>query len=250
MSGHSKWSTIKRKKGAADAKRGQIFSRLAKEITMAAKSGGNPEGNPRLRTALLAARAQNMPKENVDRAIKRGTGELPGVTYEESRYEAYAPGGVAIVIDILTDNKNRTVSEIRHILTRNGGNLAESGAVLWNFELKGLITIQKTACSEEEVFEKAVEAGADDVDIEGGDFYEITTAPNALHTVMEAFEKMGLKAESAQLTMVPKTTVKVAGQTLTTVLRIMEALEDHDDVQNVYANFDMSETDMAAAMEE
>jgi YebC/PmpR family DNA-binding regulatory protein len=250
MSGHSKWSTIKRKKGAADAKRGQIFSRLAKEITMAAKSGGNPEGNPRLRTALLAARAQNMPKENVDRALKRGTGELPGVTYDESRYEAYAPGGVAIVIDILTDNKNRTVSEIRHILTRNGGNLAESGAVLWNFEPKGLLTIQKSAGTEEEIFEKAIEAGADDVDVEGADVYEVTTAPNVLHTVMESFEKMGLKVEGAQLTMVPKTTVKVEGQALSTVLRIMEALEDHDDVQNVYANFDMSESDMAAAMEE
>jgi len=250
MSGHSKWSTIKRKKGAADAKRGQIFSRLAKEITVAAKTGGNnPEANARLRTVLLAARAQNMPKENIDRAIKRGTGELPGVTYEESRYEAYASGGVALVVDILTDNKNRTVAEIRHILTRNGGAMAESGAVMWNFEPKGLITINKAACGEDEIFEKAIEGGAEDVDTEGEDAYEITTAPTELHTVMDALEKMGLKVENAQLTMIPKTTVRVEGSTLASVLRVMEALEEHDDVQNVYANFDASEKDMAAAME-
>lgn len=251
MSGHSKWSTIKRKKGAADAKRGKIFSQLAKEITVAAKAGGgDPNTNPRLRTVLLAARSQNMPKDNVERAVKKGTGELPGVSYEEARYEGYATGGVAIVIDLLTDNKNRAVAEIRHILTRNGGSMAENGAVLWNFEQKGQITIDKSACSEEEMFEKAIEAGAEDVDIEGADYYEITTLPADLHVVVEALENAGLKAETANLTLVPKTTVKVEGTAAGTVLRTVEALEDHDDVQNVYANFDISDEDMAAAMEE
>ncbi len=249
MSGHSKWSTIKRKKGAADAKRGKIFSQLAKEITVAAKAGGgDPNANPRLRTVLLAAKSQNMPKDNVDRAIKKGTGELPGVVYEEARYEGYAAGGVALVIDLLTDNKNRVVAEIRHILTRNGGSMAETGAVLWNFEQKGQITIAKSACSEDEMFEKAIEAGAEDVNTEGAELYEITTKPADLHVVLEALEKAGLKAESAQLTMIPKTTIKVEGSAASNVLRVMEALEEHDDVQNVYANFDISDEDMAAAM--
>ena len=249
MSGHSKWSTIKRKKGAADAKRGKLFSQLAKEITVAAKAGGgDPTTNARLRSVLLAARSQNMPKENVDRAIKKGTGELPGVVYEEARYEGYAAGGVALVIDLLTDNKNRTVAEIRHILTRNGGSMAETGAVLWNFEQKGQITIAKSACSEDEMFEKAIEAGAEDVDTEGPEFYELSTKPSDLHVVLEALEKSGLKAESAQLTLIPKTTIKVEGSAAGNVLRVVEALEEHDDVQNVYANFDISDEDMAAAM--
>ncbi|MBX7255025.1 MAG: YebC/PmpR family DNA-binding transcriptional regulator [Candidatus Hydrogenedentes bacterium] len=249
MSGHSKWSTIKRKKGAADAKRGKIFSKLAKEITVAAKiGGGDPNGNPRLRTVLLAARAQNMPKDNVDRAIKKGTGEIPGVVYEEIRYECYAPAGVAMIVDVLTDNKNRTVSEIRHLVTKNGGNLAETNAVAWNFERKGIITVGKTGLTDDDIFEKAVEAGADDVDTDG-DMYEISTEASSLHTVAEALEKMGLKAEEATLTMVPKTTVKVEGKDVGAVLRLMEALEDHDDVQNVYANFDISEQEMAAAVE-
>jgi YebC/PmpR family DNA-binding regulatory protein len=250
MSGHSKWSTIKRKKGAADAKRGAIFSRIAKEITVAAKSGGgDPASNVRLRTSLLEARSNNMPKDNIDRAIKKGTGELPGVSYDEIRYEAYGSNGVAIVIDILTDNKNRTVAEIRHILTRNGGSMAEAGAVMWNFEQKGLITVLRSACSEDEIFEKALDAGAEDVDTEGPDYYEITTAPTELHTVLANIEKVGLKPESAKLTMNPKTTVKLEGSAVNSVLRIMEALEDHEDVQGVYANFDISEKDMAAAME-
>jgi YebC/PmpR family DNA-binding regulatory protein len=249
MSGHSKWSTIKRKKGAADAKRGKVFSRLAKEISVAAKTGGSDlEGNPRLRTVLLAARSQNMPKENVDRAIKRGTGELPGVTYEEVRYECYGPNGVAMIIDVLTDNKNRTVAEIRHLLSRNGGNIAETGAVMWNFEQKGAITLSKEVCDEEAMFEKAIEAGAEDVNTEG-DMYEITTRPADLHAVLEALERMGAKAENAQLSMQPKTTVKVEGKGAQSLLRLMEAIEDHEDVQNVYANFDISEEEMAAAME-
>ncbi len=251
MSGHNKWSTIKRKKGAADAKRGAIFSRLAKEIAMAAKSGGgDPNMNARLRTALLAAKSQNMPKDNVDRAIKRGTGELPGVSYEEIRYEAYGPGGVALVIDILTDNKNRTVAEIRHLLTRQGGSMAENGAVMWNFESKGTISIAKSACSEDDIFEKAIEAGAEDVDTSGDEAYDVTTAPTELHTVLAALEAMDLKADSAGLTMIPKTTVKVEGNSVKSVLKLMENLEDNEDVQNVYANFDISEEDMAAFEDE
>lgn len=249
MSGHSKWSTIKRKKGAADEKRGKIFSRLAKEISMAARSGGDPAGNPRLRAVLLAARAENMPKDNIDRAIKKGTGELPGVTYEEMRYEAYGTGGVAVIIDIVTDNKNRTVAEIRHLLMRNGGSMAESGAVSWNFEQKGVITIPKDACSDDDMLEKAIEAGAEDVD-SSGDVHEVTTASTDLYSVAKALEGMGLKANSAELTMIPKTTVKVEGKAVASVLRLIENLEEHDDVQNVYANFDSSEEDLAAAMED
>lgn len=244
MSGHSKWSTIKRKKGALDAKRGKVFSKFAKEITVAAKlGGGDPVANPRLRTVLLAARAQNMPSENVDRAIKKGTGELPGMAYEDVRYEGYAAGGVAIIVDVLTDNKNRTVAEIRHVLDRNGGSMAASGAVAWNFERKGTITVAKT-CGEEDIFEKAVEAGADDVDTDG-DRYEITTDATHLHAVSEALQRVGLKVENATLTMVPKNTVKVEGKTAASVLRLMEHLEDHDDVQNVYANFEISDALMA-----
>jgi len=249
MSGHSKWSTIKRKKGAADAKRGKIFSRLAKEITVAAKmGGGDPEMNPRLRTVLLTARSQNMPKDNIDRAIKKGTGELPGVSYDEIRYEGYGPAGVAIIIDILTDNKNRSVGEIRHLLTKYGGSMAEAGAVTWNFEQRGIILVPKGDLSDDDLFEKAIEAGAEDVDTEG-DLCEITTAPQDLHAVSEQLEAMGLKPEEAELRMVPKTTVKVSGKDAGTVLRLMESLEDQDDAQNVFANFDIPEEELAALME-
>ncbi|HIJ66140.1 MAG TPA: YebC/PmpR family DNA-binding transcriptional regulator [Candidatus Hydrogenedentes bacterium] len=249
MSGHSKWSTIKRKKGAADARRGKVFSKLAKEIAVAARTGGGePESNARLRTVLMAARAQNMPKENVDRAIKKGTGELPGASYEESRYEGYGQGGVAVIVDVLTDNKNRTVAEIRHLLSKHNGSMAESGAVRWNFEPKGIITVPKGDLTDDDVFEKAIDAGAEDVDMEG-DAYEITTDPHELHAVAEALESMGLSAENVELTMVPKTTVRIAGRDAANVLRLMEALEDHDDVQHVYANFDISEEEMVAAMD-
>lgn len=250
MSGHSKWSTIKRKKGAADQKRGKVFSRIAKELTIAAKAGGGDAGgNPRLRSILLEAKAENMPKENIERAIKKGTGELPGVSYDEIRYEGYAPGGIALIIDILTDNKNRTVAEIRHLLTRHGGSMAEANAVAWNFEQKGVVVIQKDACSDDDMFEKAIEAGAEDVD-SSGDVHEVTTKPTDLYVVVKAFEAMGLKAESAKLTMLPKTTQKVEGKGVSNLLKLMEALEEHDDVQNVYANFDISDEDMAAAMED
>ncbi len=250
MSGHSKWSTIKRKKGAADAKRGKIFSKLAKEITVAAKmGGGDPEGNPRLRTTLLAARSNNMPKDNVDRAIKKGTGELPGVTYDEVRYEGYGPGGVAVIVDVLTDNKNRTVAEIRHMLTKYGGSMAETGAVTWNFEPKGVITLSKDVCSADDLLEKAIEAGAEDIDTEG-EVYEVSTEPQELHAVSEELQKVGLTLDSVQLTMLPKTTVKVEGKSAATLLKLMELLEDQEDAQSVYANFEISEEDMAAAMAE
>lgn len=250
MSGHSKWSTIKRKKGALDAKRGKIFSKLAKEITVAARmGGGDADGNPRLRTALLACRAANMPKDNVDRAVKKGTGEIPGVTYEEIRYEGYAPGGVAVIIDVLTDNSRRTVGEIRHILTKHGGSLAEKGAVTWNFESKGLITVEKEGLSPDDMLEKAIEAGADDVDTEG-DMYEITTEPGDLHTVVGALDGLKVQAKEAKLTMLPKTQVSVETKTVGSVLRLMEALEDNEDVQEVYSNVEITDEAMAAVMAE
>lgn len=248
MSGHSKWSTIKRKKGAADAKRGKIFSKLAKEILVAAKTGGgDPAGNPRLRTVLLAARAANMPKDNVEKAIKKGTGELPGISYDEVRYEGYGPGGVAVIVDVLTDNKNRVVAEIRHALTKCGGSMAENGAVTWNFEQKGLIVLPKSSGSEDEIFEKAIEAGAADVSTEG-DVYEISTEPQDLHAVSEALEAMGLTSEETSLTMVPKTTTKIEGSAAKAVLKLMDMLEENEDVQNVYSNFDIPEEEMAALM--
>lgn len=247
MSGHSKWSTIKRKKGAADAKRGKIFSRLAKEITVAAKmGGGDPDANPRLRTALLSARAQNLPKENVDRAVKRGTGELPGVVYEEIRYEGYGPGGVALIIDVLTDNKNRIVGELRHVLTKNNGSMAENGAVTWNFDQKGQIMIPRGDLSEDDVFEKAIEAGADDVET-SDESAVIYTAPAELQAVSEALGEAGLTVEEAKLVMLPKNTTKLEGKEAQAVLRLLEALEDLDDVQDLFSNFDISEEEMAAA---
>lgn len=250
MSGHSKWSTIKRKKGAADAKRGKIFSRLAKEIAVAAREGGgDAEMNPRLRTVLLAAKAQNMPKDNVERAIQKGTGGGDGTSYEEVRYECYAPGGVALIVDVLTDNKNRTVAEIRHLLSRHNGSMATNGAVVWNFDERGSITVPKNGMDEEELLEKAIEAGADDVDPSGEEVCVITTAPQELHAVAQALTDAGLTTESAELTMVPKTTVQITGKTADSVLKLMEALEEHDDVQNVFANFDIPDEEMAALME-
>jgi YebC/PmpR family DNA-binding regulatory protein len=246
MSGHSKWSTIKRKKGAADAKRGKIFSRLAKEITIAAKmGGGDPDGNPRLRTVLLAAKGQNMPKENVERAIKKGTGELEGVTYHEIRYECYGPGGVAFLIDTLTDNKNRTISEIRQAVGKQGGSMAETGAVLWNFEPKGQISVARGDASEEDLFDKGIEAGADDVSLDG-DICIVTTEGGDLHSVAAALEEAGLAVDDAQLVMTPKTTVEVKGKQAEQVLRFLDAIEDLDDVQNIFGNFDIPDEEMAA----
>jgi YebC/PmpR family DNA-binding regulatory protein len=251
MSGHSKWSTIKRKKAAVDQKRGKIFSRLAKEITVAAKmGGGDAYANPRLRTALLAAKANNMPNDNIDRAIKKGTGELPGVIYEEIRYEGYGPGGIAFIVDVLTDNRNRTVAEIRHAFSKCGGSMAETNAVAWNFEQKGIITVPKAGLSEDDIFEKASEAGADDVDMEGEDAYEITTEASELHAVTTALEKQGVKVEEAKLTMLPKTTAEAEIKSIPTIMRLMEMLEDHDDVQDVFNNLELTDEAMEAAMAE
>lgn len=250
MSGHSKWSTIKRKKAAVDQKRGKVFSRLAKEITVAAKmGGGDADANPRLRTALLAARAANMPNDNVDRAIKKGTGELPGMSYDEIRYEGYGPGGVAFIVDVLTDNKNRTVAEIRHVFSKVGGSLAESNAVAWNFESKGIIYVPKAGMDEEALFEKAIEAGAEDVDTEGEEDYEITTQPGDLHVVASALAGMGIKVSEAKLTMLPKTTLEIDVKSVPSVMRLIEGLEDHDDVQDVYNNLELTEEAMAALSE-
>jgi YebC/PmpR family DNA-binding regulatory protein len=240
MSGHSKWATIRHKKGAADAKRGKAFTKLIKELMVSARmGGGNPEGNPRLRAAVLAARAENMPKENIDRAIKKGTGELEGVNYEEMMYEGYGPGGVAILVDIMTDNRNRAASEVRHIFSRNSGNLGEAGCVAWMFNKKGSIVFDKKAIAEEELIELALEAGAEDVK-DQEDQFEIITSPEDFANVKAAFDEKGLNSELAEITMSPQTTVRIEdSKTAQQLLRLMDALEDADDVQHVYANFDI-----------
>ena len=241
MSGHSKWSTIKRKKGKADAERGKIFTKLIKEITQAARQGGGDENaNPRLRSAVLAAKAANMPQANIERAVKKGTGELPGVQYEEKTYEGYGPGGVAIIVDALTDNSNRTTGEVRHILTKYNGNLGETGCVGWMFETKGLIVVNTSDCDEEKLMEIALEAGADDISTEE-DVYEVLTAPEAFETVKNALEEESVAIASAEVTKVPQNTVKVEGKQAEQILKLMDALEDNDDVQQVYSNFDIDE---------
>ena len=247
MSGHSKWATIKHKKGAADAKRGKVFTRLIKEITIAAKQGGgDPDGNPRLRTAVAAAKAENRPADNIKRAIQRGTGELEGVNYEEILYEGYGPGGVAVMVQVLTDNKNRAVSELRHLFSKNNGNLGESGSVAYMFTKKGLIVVQKSAASEEKLTEIALEAGADDL-ADDGDSWEVTTDPKEFDAVLEAIKKAGLSPDVAEVTMVPSTYQKLEGTQAAAMNRLLEAIEDWDDTQNVYTNYDMDEAAVAAA---
>ncbi len=240
MSGHSKWSTIKHKKGAQDAKRGRIFTKLIKEIMVAARlGGGDPSGNPRLRAAIAAAKSENMPKDNIERAIKKGTGELEGVTYEEITYEGYGPGGIAVLVEAMTDNRQRTVAEMRYIFSKRGGNLGEPGSVAWIFEKKGLILVNKDKVDEDTLMTIALDAGADDLQEQENE-WEVHTSPEDFEKVKTELENNDISISSAQVTMVPKNTVKIedekqAGQ----VLRLMEALEDHDDVQNVYANFDI-----------
>jgi YebC/PmpR family DNA-binding regulatory protein len=244
MSGHNKWSTIKHKKGAADAKRGKVFSKIIKEISIAARmGGGDADGNPRLRTALNAARMANMPKENVERAVKRGTGELEGVNYEEITYEGYGTGGVAVLVEALTDNKNRTVAEIRHIFDKYNGNLGETGCVNWIFLKKGMVVIPAQGLTEDEVMELAIENGAQDVKMEG-DTFEITTDPGDLEPVRKAVEEKGWKIESYELTMIPQNTVKLDGKKAEQMLKMMDTLDDHEDLQKVYANFDISDEEM------
>ncbi|MFH1313775.1 MAG: YebC/PmpR family DNA-binding transcriptional regulator [Candidatus Eisenbacteria bacterium] len=239
MSGHSKWSTIKRKKGKADAERGKLFSKIIKELTVAARAGGgDPDGNPRLRAAIDAARSGNMPAANIDKAIKRGTGELPGITYEEHSYEGYGPQGVAILIEVLTDNKNRTTSEIRHLLSKNGGHLGEVGCVSWMFDLKGSIEVEKGKVDEDELMTVALDAGAEDVKTEN-DFFEVVTTSGDLEKVRSALVEKGMPLVRAQLTRNPQTVIALEGKPAEQVLRLMDALDVHDDVQKVYANFDV-----------
>jgi YebC/PmpR family DNA-binding regulatory protein len=247
MSGHNKWSTIKHKKGAADAKRGQVFTKLIKEITVAARlGGGDPEGNPRLRAAMDKAKAENMPKDNIERAIKKGTGELEGVTYEEINYEGYGPGGVAVLVEVMTDNRNRSVSDIRSIFTKCNGNMGETGCVSWIFDKKGLIVFPKTV-DFDRLFETSLEAGAEDVTDEGEQF-EVITDPINFIEVRESLVKAGFKSDSAEVTMIPQTMVKLEGRQAENMLKLMDRLEDNDDVQNVYANFDISSEEMERMM--
>ncbi|MGO9266514.1 MAG: YebC/PmpR family DNA-binding transcriptional regulator [Candidatus Binataceae bacterium] len=245
MSGHSKWSSIKHKKAARDAKRGKVFTKLIKEITIAARlGGGDINANPRLRTAVLTARAQSMPNDNIDRAIKKGTGELGGGQLEEVSYEGYGPAGVALIMDVLTDNRNRTVSELRFMLSKSGGNLGESGCVAWMFRKRGVITVEKQAADEDKLIELALEAGAEDV-VSDDDSYQVLTPADKFAAVRDALEAAKIPLASAELTKIPENTVKVSGHQAEQVLKLMEDLEDHDDVQSVAANFDIDEEVMA-----
>ncbi len=241
MSGHSKWSTIKRKKGAIDAKRGVIFTRISKDITIAARQGGGePSMNPALRLAIKAAKASNMPATNIDRAIKKGTGDLPGQSFEDCVYEAYGPGGVAIMMEILTDNKNRTLPEIRNILSKNNGNLGESGCVNWMFEKKGTITVEKSSADEEKLMELSLDLGAEDFK-EDEDYFIIITGPDEFNAVSSGLEDAGVTVASGELGLEPTNTVKVVGNEAASLLRLMENLEEHDDIQKVYSNFDIDD---------
>ncbi len=239
MSGHSKWSTIRRKKGAADAKRGKMFTRLIKEISVAARlGGGDPEGNPRLRAAIASAKAENMPKENIERAIKKGTGELEGASYEEATYEGYGPGGVAVMVEVLTDNRNRTIAEIRYHFSKHNGNLGESGCVSWIFNQRGLILFDKNQVEEEKLIEVVLDAGAEDVREREREF-EVITDPGQYEDVKRAVEDAGLEYSFAEVTMIPQSTVQLQGREAEQMLKLMEGLEDSDDIQKVYANFDI-----------
>jgi len=241
MSGHSKWATIKHKKGALDAKRGKIFTRLIKEISIAAKNGGgDPDSNPRLRTAIAAAKAENMPADNIKRAVQRGTGELPGAVYEEFMLEGYGPGGVALLAEINTDNRNRTVSEIRHVFSKNGGNMAEAGAVAWMFHKKGDILVAKSAAKEDDLMNIILEAGGEDLK-DDGDSWEVLTDPSAYEGVLEALKKAGIEPTSSSVAMIPQNYIKLEGAAANTMIRLLEALEEHDDVQNVHSNFDIDQ---------
>jgi YebC/PmpR family DNA-binding regulatory protein len=248
MSGHSKWHTIKHKKGAADAKRGKVFTRIIKELTVAARNGGgDPGSNPRLRTIIADAKAVNMPADNIKKAIQRGTGELPGVTYEEITYEGYGPGGAALIIETMTDNKNRTVGELRHLLEKYAGNLASTNAVAWMFSKKGYIVVDKKTADEEKLLSAALDAGADDMG-DDGDTWEITSEPPAFEAVRDAVKGLGIEPATAQVAMIPQNYVKLEGSEASRMLKLMEALEDHDDVQHVWSNFDISEKEIEASL--
>jgi YebC/PmpR family DNA-binding regulatory protein len=240
MSGHSKWSTIKHKKGAADAKRGKIFTRILKEMTVAARmGGGDPAGNPRLRAAVAEAKANNMPKDNIERAIKRGTGELEGTTYEELTYEGYGPGGVAVIVEVLTDNTNRTTPEIRHMFEKQGGNLGTPGSVRFQFDKKGYFAVEKSVVGEDKLMEIALEAGADDLQADDAETYDIYTTPENFEPVRQALEKAGITTVEAKLGMIPQNYITLDENKSRQVMKLLEALDDHDDVQNVWSNFDI-----------
>ncbi|MBI1876090.1 MAG: YebC/PmpR family DNA-binding transcriptional regulator [Acidobacteria bacterium] len=248
MSGHSKWHSIKHKKGAADAKRGKIFTRLIKELTVAARNGGgDPDSNPRLRTVVAEAKAQNMPAENIKRAIRRGTGEEPGLTYEEVTYEGYGPGGAALMIDVLTDNKNRTVGELRHLLSKHAGNLGETHSVAWMFEKKGSIVIEKAKATEETLMDAVLEAGADDMRDDESN-WEITTSPEVFQTVLDAIKQLGIEPATAEVAMLPQNYVKLEGKAAQQMLKLMDVIEDHDDVRHVWSNFDIAEKEIEASL--
>ena len=248
MSGHSKWHTIKHKKGAADAKRGKIFTRIIKELSVAARAGGgDPDSNPRLRTIIAEAKSVNMPADNIKRAIQRGTGELPGVSYEEITYEAYGPGGAAVIIETMTDNKNRTVGELRHMLGKYGGNLAAENSVAWMFSRKGQVVVEKDRADEETLLTAALEAGADDMN-DDGSAWEIVSAPESFEAVRDAVKGLGVEPASAEVAMIPQNYVKLQGKEAQQMLKLMEALDDHDDVQHVWANFDIEEKEIEASL--
>lgn len=247
MSGHSKWATIRRKKEKTDAARGKVFTKLIKEIAVAARAGGRDEtANPRLRTAIAGAKAANMPAANIERAIKKGTGELPGAVYEEVVYEGYGPGGSALLIHTLTDNRNRTVSDVRHLLNKYGGSLGETGSVNWMFERRGFVAVSADVTTEDDLLELLIDHGIDDISLEG-DAFEITCDPEALEAVKSAIVSSGLEPSSVEVTMLPQSTVKVEGQNAVTLLKLMEYLDDHEDVQQVYSNFDIDEDIMNTA---
>ena len=245
MSGHSKWHTIKHKKGALDAKRGKIFTKLIKEITVAARTGGSGDvdSNARLRKAVTDAKGLNMPNETIDRAIKRGTGQLEGVAYDEITYEGYGPSGVAVLVETMTDNRNRTVAEIRHVFSKNGGNMGEAGSVAWMFDKKGYIVVDKAAKSEDELFEIAIEAGADDMQ-DQGEVFELFTSPENFEAVSDAIKAAGIEPQAAEVSMIPQNYIKLEADDAKTMMKLYEALDDNDDVQKVYANFDIDESDM------
>jgi YebC/PmpR family DNA-binding regulatory protein len=248
MSGHSKWHSIKHKKGAADAKRGKIFTRIIKELTVAARTGGgDPGSNPRLRTIVAEAKSVNMPAENIQRAIRRGTGEEPGVTYEEVTYEGYGPGGAAVIVEAMTDNRNRTVGELRHIFSKHGGNLGEANSVAWMFEKKGYIVVDKAKADEETLMAATLDAGGDDLR-DDEDSWEVISTPAAFEAVLQAVKKVGVEPSSAQVAMLPQNYIKLEGKTAQQMVKLMDALDDHDDVQKVWSNFDIEEKEIEASL--
>ena len=248
MSGHSKWASIKHKKGAADAKRGKIFTRIIKELTIAARAGGgDPDMNPRLRTIIADAKQNNMPADNIKRAIRRGTGEEPGVSYEEAQYEAYGPGGAAVIIDVLTDNKNRTVGELRHTLTKHGGNLAETNAVAWMFTKRGYIVVAKNKADEDTLMSVIIDAGGDDLR-DDEDNWEVLSAPEAFVAVLEAVKKLGIEPDAAEISMLPQNYLKLEGKQAQQMVKLMDVLDDLEDVRHVWSNFDIEEKEIEASL--